>query len=244
MPYIPKRHAPKKRIRWVGLAELVKIVQAESECSVEDACHQIRDALEDGAIWQLRWEPMPVSSYYCQYKLDEHVAGSGATEHVFPPPLVPGIREHFIDRRRASHWREVKMDWERGRVFDDFEREAERRLSRERRALCEVLPVLGLAPPYPKPQRPKWRTLMFECEACERIWQPAPNVKAHIVVDDGQTNTFFPKDTKLEVVLQHLHERYPQGIPAGITDKMIAADLKAKKIIVDVRTIGRARRGK
>ena len=243
MTYISKRYAPKKRIKWIGLVDLLALVRDESGCSVEEAREQIRDALEDGAIWQLRWEPMAVSSDYCQYK-NERVPGSDATTPVFPPPLVPGIREYFIDQRRASHWQAIKIDWEQGRVFDDFDREAERRLSKGRQTLHKALAFPGLAPPCPKPRRPKWRTLWFDHEACERIWPPASNVSEARIEDDDQAKAFYPKGTKLEAVRQHIQQTYPQGIPGGITDKTIAAELMAEGIDANVRTIRRARRGK
>src|SRR4051794_4888987 len=111
MPY-----ASKKRAQWIDLIELVKLVQGESSCSVVEACDQIRDALADGAIGPLEWEPAPNPSRYCMARGNIR-ARAYERMPICPPPLPPEIREYFIDERRASHWRYVKIDWERGWVL-------------------------------------------------------------------------------------------------------------------------------
>lgn len=171
MPYISKAElqAQQERAQWVGLSELVEIVQAESNCSIETAREQIRNALADGAIWPLHWEPAPPKSAYCHPRREgggARIPGwhelMGLGEPGCPPPSVGD--SGWADYRSVSHWQAVEIDWEQGQVLDDFERDAYPRMRKEWASVD-----LGAREP-PKPQRPKWRTLLLDREACERFW--------------------------------------------------------------------------
>src|SRR4051794_32602109 len=95
MPYTPRLP---KASRWIDLVDLVKLVQTESGCSVETAREQIRAALADGAIWPRCWKPIPPPESFSR----------SARIPEFAPP------------GESEHWRELKIDWERNRIFDDF----------------------------------------------------------------------------------------------------------------------------
>lgn len=132
MPYVSKAElqAQQERAQWISLSELVEIVEAESDCSIEAAREQIRNTLADGAIWPLRWEPEPLYGY---------------TPHKIPmlgPPVA------------NVHWRKIKIDWESSRIFDDFEIVRRKALIAELRKYDE--PV---RPDLLSPRRSMWRTL-------------------------------------------------------------------------------------
>ena len=169
MPYFPKRH-----VQWIGLVELVQLVQTESECDVEAARDQIRNALVDGAICPLDWEPAPTLSIFCRVRYEFHVRARGIP--IYPPPLSPEVRDYFIDTRRLLHWRDVEIDWRRGLVLDDFALDAYRHMDS---SMMAYLGGHNLPPPYSH----EWRTLWLDREACERIWPrhhvaPSPAVAA------------------------------------------------------------------
>jgi len=127
MLYIPKgQHG---HPTWIGLIELVEVVQAASECNEGEAHAQIKAALADSAIWPLDWEPVPVPSAYCESRLGPSAPIFG--KPVRPPPPSSKSLDDFTDRRSVSHWRAIKIDWEQGRVLDDFEREAYPRLNEQ-----------------------------------------------------------------------------------------------------------------
>ncbi len=74
---------------------------------------------------------------------------------------------------------------------------------------------------------------------------PPPKIDSTPALTKGgyHENRFITrKDTKKELAAKYIQEEYPNGIPADVTDKKIAADLhKKKNITIDVRTICRAR---
>ncbi len=104
MPYISKEE--RERAKWLDLGKLEAHVCTAEGCSQDEAREQIVRALTHGAIWPLRWDPEPASPSSSAYR--------------FPgcPPPARGQE----DCRHVKHWRVVKLDWERSRVFDDFER--------------------------------------------------------------------------------------------------------------------------
>ena len=166
MPYVSKDQ--RGHAQWVGIAELLKIVQAESGCSVEAAREQIRNALADSEIWPLDWEPAPISNAYCHPKYGPHAAAF--KKPVSPPPPSSKSHADFVDRRSVLHWRSIRIDWEQGRVLDDFEHEAYQRIGR-------YVAVPGDFEPteLPRPRRrPEWRTLRLDRKASERIWPSQP----------------------------------------------------------------------
>ena len=159
MPYISK--GQRGHAQWLGLAELLEIVQVESECTAEAAAEQIQNALADSEIWPLDWEQAPAPNAYCHTKYAPQAADFG--KPVRPPPPCSKNLVDFVDRRSSLHWRRVRIDWKQGRVLDDFEHEAYRRIGR------------NLAGPFgpiqmPRPRSPEWRTLMLDRKACERLW--------------------------------------------------------------------------
>jgi hypothetical protein len=162
MPYIPKAQlkAQLERSRWISLADLVPIIRGVDDCTVEDAYQQIRDALADGAIRPLKWEPAP----------PPEPPKRGRIRFPGYTPAPPG---------ENSHWRKVKIDWENSRVFDNFETVRRKALIAEMRE--HDGPVLD-GHSYPRtllPAQPsKWRTLLFDREACARIWPQALNVNS------------------------------------------------------------------
>ena len=55
----------------------------------------------------------------------------------------------------------------------------------------------------------------------------------------------IPKGTKKALAAAHIADTYPAGIPAGVSDKLIAVAIKdTKSITIDPRTVRRARTGK
>ncbi len=56
--------------------------------------------------------------------------------------------------------------------------------------------------------------------------------------------TPVPKRYKNEEARQHIAEQYPDGIPSGVSDKIIAGELRRKGIEMNDRTVRRARGGK
>lgn len=158
MPYISKRHA-----QGIGLAELVELVQAESGCSAEAACNQIRDALVDGAAGPLRWDPPPPPSPYCRSIFGKQALAGGKPTDL--PPPSPETYHDFKDVRDVSHWQDVKIDWKQGRVLDDFEHHIYRKHE------GDLSYIMGWYPEgYPKPRNPEWRTLWLDRKACEQVW--------------------------------------------------------------------------
>jgi hypothetical protein len=149
MPYISK--AQRESAKWLELPELVKRVRATDGCSVEDAHAQIRAALRDGAISSLRWHPVPASI---------PSSGGGVRLPAFAPPGAD------------DHWLTVKIDWERSRVFDTFDR-AKRKLllidRRRDRGDWEPANFGNLQPP----PRSIWRHLTLDRGSCESTW-PTP----------------------------------------------------------------------
>ncbi len=180
MPYVSKAElqAEQERAKWVGLSELVRIVQAESNCSVETAHQQIRNALADGAIWPLRWESEPPESAYCHRQRGSGVRFPswselmGLGEPGCPPPSEG--RRGWADYRSVLHWQAVEIDWEQERVLDDFERNAFPQMRKDYRSAD-----LGPDRP-PRPRKAEWRTLWLDREACDRLWPPVPHVTGPI----------------------------------------------------------------
>ena len=161
MRYISRRHT-----QWIGLVELVELVQAESGYSVEEARNWIRDALEEGTIWPLRWEPEPAPSEYCRARFGAQALAHG--KPIYPPPPSPETKHDFRDTRDVSHWRDVEINWEKGLILDDFERQIYRKLD------GNLWPVMGWHPEgYPKPRSPEWRSLWLDRRICKQIWTPA-----------------------------------------------------------------------
>jgi hypothetical protein len=88
---------------WI-LPEITARICSIKGCSTKAAHQQIRDALADGRLWPLLWDPSPPPRNVC---LD------GITVESASPP------------RRHQHWRGVRVNWRLGRVLDDFDLSAE-----------------------------------------------------------------------------------------------------------------------
>jgi hypothetical protein len=162
VPYVSKEE--RERAKWLDLGRLEAHVCTAEGCSQGEAREQIARALGDGAIWPLRWDPEPASPPY---------RGSGVRLPGSPPPS-----RGPEDWRVLDHWWVVKLDWERSRVFDDFERAAYPVL---RRLWHDDDPMVGADDGYssrarprelPKPRRSVWRQLLLDRAACEAIWPP------------------------------------------------------------------------
>ena len=190
MPYIPK--GQRGHDTWIGLAELLEIVQAESECSIEAAREQIRSALADSAIWPLDWEPAPPPSTYCRTKFGPLASHYG--KPIRPPPPCSKNLANFQDLRSALHWHDVEIDWEKGRVLDDFEREAYKRIG-----IHLVIP--GNIEPtrlrYPQ-QKPELRILLLDREACEQLWLPRYAVPSRAVAPQSPSGILTTAAAKAE----------------------------------------------
>jgi hypothetical protein len=163
VPYVSKEE--RERTKWLDLGRLEAQACAAEGCSQDEARVQIVRALGDGAIWPLRWDPEPASPPH---------SGSGFRIPGYPPP-----RGGRGDWRVLDHWRVVKLDWERSRVFDDFERAAYPAL---RKLWRDDDPIIGADDAYsssarprgpPKPRRSVWRQLLLDRAACEAIWPPS-----------------------------------------------------------------------
>jgi hypothetical protein len=162
VPYVSKEE--RERAKWLDLGRLEAHVCAAEGCNQDEARQQIVRALGDGAIWPLRWDPEPAHSYYFNTISGGLVIGG---PRGCPPPggfYRSGHRS--VDRRDVKHWRVVKLDWERSRVFDDFERAAYPAV-RERWPIFEDDPL-----DPPKPRKSIWRHLLLDRAACEAIWPP------------------------------------------------------------------------
>jgi hypothetical protein len=106
------------------------------------------------------------------------------------------------------------------------------------------------------PEQP--RQIDVNREDLQRLW-PAPSasqqpplaqIQSSTPKDDGpspsrarslsQTGAVTPKQTKLEVVKSFIEEKYPNGIPAGITMKDLARMIKKEKnITLSTRSVSR-----
>jgi hypothetical protein len=119
--------AIRARGNWMTLPEIVTHI-TDKNCTVEDARQQIRVALSDGALPRLRWEHPPT----------------------IPPGNVGGetAEQELAPRRRHKHWQLVHINWETGRVLDDFDLTAE--------AL----------------ERAKWRRLLIHRINVRAVWDP------------------------------------------------------------------------
>jgi hypothetical protein len=99
-----------------------------------------------------------------------------------------------------------------------------------------------------------WQHLRLRADKAKMVWSrsqaappethPGNNERPAADPVAPPARKSHPKKTKREAVSEYMVRTYPQGIPPGVSDKHIAAELRKKNIAsVSERTIQRARRG-
>ena len=103
--------------------------------------------------------------------------------------------------------------------------------------------------PFEMPPRPVKKTAQLLVS--ELAWEPFRDDLIRFELPAGAVPTptqkrkpSIPKSTKLKAVSDFLDETYPEGIPAGLSDKEIARLIEDEtKVTISPRTIRRARSG-
>ncbi|MGH7053820.1 MAG: hypothetical protein ACREE4_00275 [Stellaceae bacterium] len=111
------------------------------------------------------------------------------------PPGSPRMsRMQMPDDRtpQAGEWKAARIDWDAGTVLNE---------------VSEYRPG-------------EWRVLWLSRVTVVSIWRPATEAKAE--PPNPADNEVIKKSSKLKKIQSHIAATYPNGIPAGVTDKMIA----------------------
>lgn len=147
MPY--KSKAERERENWMTPPQAVNQISSSNNCSADAARKQILTALADGALRPLRWEP----------ELDER-----PRDMPLPPFGRSAAPAEDDTPPSGRFWLDAEIDWESGKVRDDWSIARVRAFTRRR-----------LNAPLHK--RREWRVLLLHRHRINLHW---PSVAPHV----------------------------------------------------------------